>query len=247
MNVLQLLAQDNFITYNKSIAKEFGVNAAILLGALCSYQIYFQNEEFYKEQGKISEDTCLSEYEIQQALKILKQNELVIVTKKGLPAKNYYKINDNKLFELLTTSGQNFRPLEVEILDHINNNNTINKNKNINNNICPVAVEILNYLNEKAGTHFKPVDSNLKFINARLKDYTADDLKRVVDLKVKDWKGTQMQQYLRPETLFNATKFETYANGLKEIKEDKPQEFIHNNYTEEQKSGFYADLEKVEL
>ena len=134
MNVLQLLAQDNFITYNKSIAKEFGVNAAILLGALCSYQIYFQNEEFYKEQGKISEDTCLSEYEIQQALKILKQNELVIVTKKGLPAKNYYKINDNKLFELLTTSGQNFRPLEVEILDHINNN-TINKNKNINNNI----------------------------------------------------------------------------------------------------------------
>ena len=73
MNVLQLLAQDNFITYNKSIAKEFGVNAAILLGALCSYQIYFQNEEFYKEQGKISEDTCLSEYEIQQALKILKQ------------------------------------------------------------------------------------------------------------------------------------------------------------------------------
>ena len=82
MNVLQLLAQDNFITYNKSIAKEFGVNAAILLGALCSYQIYFQNEEFYKEQGKISEDTCLSEYEIQQALKILKQNELVIVTKR---------------------------------------------------------------------------------------------------------------------------------------------------------------------
>lgn len=127
------------------------------------------------------------------------------------------------------------------------NNNIINKNKNINNNICPVAIEILNYLNEKAGTHFKPVDSNLKFINARLKDYTADDLKRVVDLKVKDWKGTQMQQYLRPETLFNATKFETYANGLKEIKEDKPQEFIHNNYTEEQKSGFYADLEKVEL
>ena len=68
----------HFITYNKSIAKEFGVNAAILLGALCSYQIYFQNEEFYKEQGKISEDTCLSEYEIQQALKILKQKMSLI-------------------------------------------------------------------------------------------------------------------------------------------------------------------------
>ncbi len=244
MNVLQLLAQDNFITYNKSIAKEFGVNAAILLGALCSYQIYFQNEEFYKEQGKISEDTCLSEYEIQQALKILKQNELVIVTKKGLPAKNYYKINDNKLFELLTTSGQNFRPLEVENLDHINNN-TINKNKNINNNICPVAIEILNYLNEKAGTHFKPVDSNLKFINARLKDYTADDLKRVIDLKVKDWKGTQMQQYLRPETLFNATKFEAYSSGLQAPPEQG--KINQRLYSKEDYKGMFQNVDEIIL
>lgn len=77
-----------------------------------------------------------------------------------------------------------------------------------------MLVEVLGYLNEKAGTRYKPVESNLKFIRARLKDYSIADLKAVIDRQVAKWKGTSMQMYLRPETLFNATKFETYHNGL---------------------------------
>ena len=68
MSILQLIAQGNFITYNKEIAKKFGVNSAILLGAMCSYQVSFDGNEFYKEQYKIAEDTALSEYEIKKAL-----------------------------------------------------------------------------------------------------------------------------------------------------------------------------------
>lgn len=88
----------------------------------------------------------------------------------------------------------------------------IDNNKS-NNNILQ-AEEIIAYLNEKAGTRFKPVESNLKFIKARLKDYSIERLKAVIDLKVKEWRGTKMQPYLRPETLFNATKFEAYSSGL---------------------------------
>lgn len=77
-----------------------------------------------------------------------------------------------------------------------------------------MLVEVIEYLNEKAGTKYKTVESNLKFIRARLKDYSVADLKAVVDRQVAKWKGTSMQMYLRPETLFNATKFETYHNGL---------------------------------
>lgn len=134
MGVLQLLASENFITYNKVIAKKYGVNSAILLGAMCSYQNSFKDEQFFKEQYKISEDTCLTEYEIQQALKILKSNGIIEVNKKGLPAKNYYKVVEYKLLEIFSTSGQNFRPLETENLDDINNNNnTNNKNTRTNN------------------------------------------------------------------------------------------------------------------
>lgn len=128
--ILKLLASENFITYSKIVAKKLGVNVAILLGALCSYQTAFDNEPFYKSQEKISDDTCLSIYEIQQATKILKENELITVERKGLPAKNYYFIDEIKLSNFLITSSQKIKQQEVEKLDDINNN--INNN-NINN------------------------------------------------------------------------------------------------------------------
>lgn len=134
MGVLQLLAGDNFITYNKVVARAYGVQSAILLGALCSYQNSFKNQEFYKEQWKISEDTCLSVYEIQQALKVLKSNGIVEIKKRGLPAVNYYRVVEVKLSKILTTCDEEFRSLEVEKLDH-NINNTINNNTNNNNSI----------------------------------------------------------------------------------------------------------------
>lgn len=72
----------------------------------------------------------------------------------------------------------------------------------------------LEYLNQKAGKAFKAVESTLRPIRARLGEgYTLDDLKRVVDAKVAQWaKDPKMAPYLRPETLFGATKFQGYVN-----------------------------------
>ena len=76
------------------------------------------------------------------------------------------------------------------------------------------ASEVVDYLNEKTGKHFKASSSaNVKFISARAKEgYTAEDFKKVIDTKTAEWKGTDMEQYLRPETLFSASKFESYLN-----------------------------------
>ena len=38
-----------------------------------------------------------------------------------------------------------------------------------------------------------------------------DDFKSVIDKKSKEWLGTNMERYLRPDTLFG-TKFESYLN-----------------------------------
>lgn len=90
-------------------------------------------------------------------------------------------------------------------------------------------IYILSYLNEKAGTAFRSCRSNNKFIQARLKDHTIEELKAVVDKKVEEWKGTDMQKYLRPETLFNATKFESYLYSLGGVKQnDNNNSFFHN-------------------
>ena len=55
----------------------------------------------------------------------------------------------------------------------------------------------------------------------------ADDFKRVIDTKTAEWKGTDMEQYLRPETLFSASKFEGYLNQ-RTIKKTSKNDF--NNF-----------------
>ncbi len=95
----------------------------------------------------------------------------------------------------------------------VTDNTTSTNNTSINNNIVPFK-EIIDYLNEMAGTKFRLVESNKKFIRARWNEnYTLDDFKKVVDNKVAEWKGTDMDQYLRPSTLFG-TKFDNYLNQV---------------------------------
>lgn len=75
--------------------------------------------------------------------------------------------------------------------------------------------EIIKYLNEKIGSHFKPTSkSTQRLINGRLSEnYTIEDFKHVIDVKTNEWKdNTKMSKYLTPDTLFNASKFEKYRN-----------------------------------
>ena len=76
------------------------------------------------------------------------------------------------------------------------------------------AEEIIRYLNEKAGTHYRESKETVRLISARTKDgFTVDDFKKVIDKKVKEWKGTEQAQYIRPSTLFAPSHFEEYLNA----------------------------------
>ena len=77
-----------------------------------------------------------------------------------------------------------------------------------------IYISIIQYLNEKAGTKYKPSSKKTKTcIHARLSEgYSVEDFKTVIDKKCDDWIGTDYEQYLRPETLFG-TKFESYLNA----------------------------------
>lgn len=78
------------------------------------------------------------------------------------------------------------------------------------------AGEIIEYLNLKTGKKFHTNGANSKFVSARLRDgATLEDCKAVIDMKAAEWlNDPRMNEYLRPETLFNQTKFESYRNSL---------------------------------
>lgn len=85
---------------------------------------------------------------------------------------------------------------------------------NDNNDNNYILTDIICRLNEKTGKKFSPESSVAKrCINARLKEgYKTEDFYKVIDIKVSKWLNDEnMNQYLRPETLFG-TKFESYLN-----------------------------------
>ena len=99
---------------------------------------------------------------------------------------------------------------EVQKVHTIKTENTKTEN---NNNKLLICKEIISYLNLKAKKNFK-VDtaSHQKFIKARLKEgYVLEDFKKVVDIMVAKWKGTEYEQYLQPQTLFG-NKMDNYLN-----------------------------------
>lgn len=101
------------------------------------------------------------------------------------------------------------------------------ENKENNNNVT----EVLDYLHTVTGRKFRKSTE----LSARLKDYSVDEIKQVIDYKAKEWMGRDMQKYLRPQTLFNATKFEGYLNDSNQLiptestNENRPQSNAKSN------------------
>ena len=83
------------------------------------------------------------------------------------------------------------------------------------------VTDIVDYLNAKADTKFKSSSKKTKYlIHARFEDgFTVDDFYTVIDKKCEEWKGTEWEKYIRPETLFG-TKFEGYLNQKNNKNED---------------------------
>ena len=90
------------------------------------------------------------------------------------------------------------------------------ENNDRNSQYRESAAQVIAFLNEKAGRNFDGNGANAQHVIARLKDgETVDDMRAVVAKKCREWKGDpKMDAYLRPETLFNRTKYASYKGEL---------------------------------
>ena len=77
-----------------------------------------------------------------------------------------------------------------------------------------IYTSVIAYLNDKAGTKYRASTPKTQaLIRARAAEgFAFDDFAIVIDKKCAEWLGTDMEKYLRPETLFG-TKFEGYLNA----------------------------------
>ena len=172
---------------------------------------YYTNEQ-------LMVDLNSSEKTIIKFKKELKDVGLLKEVRQGnnLPNRIYISAVDGTVnstvseLEILQSGTVNNTVSELEILQ---TNKTNNNEIDNNNNKLSICKEVISYLNLKAKKNFK-VDtaSHQKFIKARLKEgYVLEDFKKVVDIMVVKWKGTEYEQYLQPQTLFG-NKMDNYLN-----------------------------------
>lgn len=130
---------------------------------------------------------------------------------------NRYKAN-LPLLKKFNYPDKEILPEEVKELnggskETLPNNKSNNKVINIKEK-SNIYISVINRLNEKAGTNYRASSKATQgHINARLAEgYTVEDFFKVIDKKCAEWRGTDMEKYLRPETLFGS-KFENYLNA----------------------------------
>ena len=229
MILASLLSSGNYIITNKILIKAVGTDAAILLGELCSEYNYWENkgelvdgEWFYSTRENIEDNTGLSEHKQRMAIKKLIDLKLIEVRKKGIPCKNYYKLNeqeilecysntqkkllkvakdsvvkklDNKESKNCTSGGPKIEQQVVEKFD-INNNNINNK---INNNNIHTQAEI--FTEEK-----KQFAKNVLMTEKEYKDL------------IKEYGEKTTDQFIEQLNLYKQAHGKSYENDYAAIK-----------------------------
>lgn len=190
-------------------------NLSIAAKALYAYFCSFagQGDCCFPTRKKICNDLDISNDSLGKYInQLVSEGYLTVeqVKENGRFSHNVYTLPDTKLPCPKISDTENS---DTENSD-TKNNNSKNNNISKNNNNTHIYKAVLERLNEKAGTAFRATTKGTQsVINARLRDgFSLDDFFTVIDKKCAEWIGTDMEKYLRPETLFG-NKFEGYLNA----------------------------------
>ena len=205
INIISLLASDNFIVINRDLLKRYGLNVTLMLCELASEYNYYSRHEKLEEDGmffstieNIADKTGLSRYQQAEALKKLDEMGIVKTIVKGVPAKRYFKLDvellANKIVNNSQSSLQKTDKLDVKKLaTNNNNNNNNNNNKNNNKNKereggkekeSQEIERVYQHYLDRFGTtanRYKLTDKRKAKLKSRLQDCGADMLIEAID------------------------------------------------------------------
>ena len=108
MDIIDLLASDNYIIANKDIARRHGLDEAIILGELASEFRYWKREGktqdgwFFSTIQNVEDATTIKEKRQRAAINNLVAAGLLEVKLEGMPAKRYVRLSAEKLLANMT-------------------------------------------------------------------------------------------------------------------------------------------------
>lgn len=239
------LINENFVAVYPSLAKEIGLNEAIILQQIHywikdSKKVVDGRKWTYNSVRAWQEQLPFySQSTIRRTFKNLEDEGLIIsgnFNKASFDRTKWYTIDYAKLNKRVSqsgtnTSGQN-EQMGVVNLGYTVPNSSSNSSANSSTkrmsgkpDLTPYS-EIIDYMNNLYGSHFKAkTNDTRKKIRGRFDDgFTLNDFKLAIAGQWLNWKDSQkMRQHLVPKTIFRASNFEGYvedAKRRKDIKQD---------------------------
>jgi|GEM_PF-1588427 len=141
LTIFDFIRADGYMTVNKKLAQRIGLNEAVVYGELVSRYLYFKEHDkledgyFFNTVEDLQEATTLTKYQQSKAIEKLYNYNLIDRKVKGVPAKRYFKINEDlnalhtvfkevksQLSRNLTSCSKESEQLEVKKLNGNNNN-----------------------------------------------------------------------------------------------------------------------------
>lgn len=214
--------RENFIALQGWMIKDLKLKGNELIIYACIYGFsQAENQVFNGSLQYLADWTNSTKQGVIRCLKSLTEKGYIIKTDKIINGVKFCEYHATDLNTVLNKVEYPFKEsLMGGIKESLPNNISF---ENIVDSKKEIYIRVCSHLNELAGTNYKPsTTATQKHINARLAEgYTVEDFITVIDKKVAEWKGTDMERYLRPETLFG-TKFESYLNA--KVSKSKQQE-----------------------
>jgi hypothetical protein len=131
----QILAQGNWIGFSKPLARGLqSIEASLLLSEILNQLNYFNEEEVFITYEHFAEQIILTPHKARKAINILIDNKLIEVNRKGVPAKNYYKLHKefkSNIERILSLDIKKFNNRKSKNLTTINNTKEIILDNNI--------------------------------------------------------------------------------------------------------------------
>lgn len=224
--------RENYITIQGFMLTDLKLKGNELLIYACIYGFsQTENQVFNGGLQYLADWVNSTKQSVIKCLKSLEEKGYIIKKEKyinGVKSCEYYTTELNTLLNKVEY------PIKQSLTGGIKQSltNNIELDKLLDN-----IKEIVGYLNAKLGTRYLPTNEKTqRLITARFNEnrkYTVADFKAVIDKKVAEWKGTEMEKYIRPETLFG-TKFESYLNQKKATgRNSKIGEYMQRDYSKD--------------
>ncbi|EOE6297246.1 TPA: replication protein RepO [Klebsiella pneumoniae] len=253
MNILPLL--DRPIAFQRSFIRlDIGVTAALFL----SQMIYWTNRSdddgwVYKTQEEWEEETGLSRYEQEGARKKLRSIGVLQEKKKGVPARLFYKVDNDVLFQALVAANKDaekphtgMRKTTKQVRGIPANFLTENTTENIDppnpqegegvELILSDAQKALDFYNEQTGTRcrdLKPFVMMLTPTTTRA-GYTLDELQLVIRWVLATWRR-RGDSLPKPANICRINRFDGYladAEAWAVLEANIDPEAVMNGYNE---------------